>query len=131
MFICTYICLPIVQGVVVEESGSGSGGTTYRSVDEIGERASKAQGEDDVGGAGSSMVVSAEEQAAADMNVYEQYIIGMLTNLNNLPADRIHNMLKMFANDPPYDKSINEVSGRRGRASVFFHSVEGKKKNNN
>ena len=28
--------------------------------------------------------------------VYEQYVVGMLTNLESLPLDRIHNMLKMF-----------------------------------
>ena len=28
--------------------------------------------------------------------VYEQYVIGMLTNLESLPVQRIHNMLKMF-----------------------------------
>ena len=30
------------------------------------------------------------------LQVYEQYVVGMLTNLESLPLDRIHNMLKMF-----------------------------------
>ena len=34
--------------------------------------------------------------------VYESYVIGMLTNFDALPLDRIHNMLKMFvAVGPP------------------------------
>ena len=53
-------------------------------------------GEDGGGGA----VASAEDQAAAGMMVYEQYVMGMLTNFPSLPPDRIHNMLKMFVQDP-------------------------------
>jgi hypothetical protein len=29
--------------------------------------------------------------------VFENYVIGMLKNLDSLPLERIHNMLKMFA----------------------------------
>jgi len=42
-------------------------------------------------------VVSGEEQMMERMKVFEQYIVGMLTNLGPLPVQRIHNMLKMFA----------------------------------
>ena len=57
-----------------------------------------------------SAVASAEEQAAAEMAVYESYITGMLTNFDELPLDRIHNMLKMFVSDPPYDKSSAQLA---------------------
>ena len=56
-----------------------------------------------------SAVASAEETAAAGMVVYEQYVMGMLTNFPSLPLDRIHNMLKMFVVEPVYDKSINDL----------------------
>ena len=50
-----------------------------------------------------------------EMKVYESYVLGMLANLGQLPIERIHNMLKMFANsssgsDVGYDKSIHELS---------------------
>jgi anaphase-promoting complex subunit 2 len=56
-----------------------------------------------------SAVASAEETAAAGMMVYEQYVMGMLTNFPSLPLDRIHNMLKMFVVEPVYDKSVEEL----------------------
>ena len=46
---------------------------------------------------------------AQSMAVYQQYVMGMLTNFDGLPFDRIHNMLKMFATDPPYDKTAAEL----------------------
>ena len=36
-----------------------------------------------------------EAQLEQEMTVYESYIVGMLTNLKQLPVDRIHNMLKV------------------------------------
>ena len=48
--------------------------------------------------------------AAQSMAVYQQYVMGMLTNFDGLPFDRIHNMLKMFATDPPYDKTATELA---------------------
>ena len=54
-------------------------------------------------------MASAEETAAAEMMVYEQYVMGMLTNFPSLPLDRIHNMLKMFVVDPVYDKSVDDL----------------------
>jgi len=76
---------------------------------------SEASGEvDDMGGVHdedepASGVASAEETAAAGMMVYEQYVMGMLTNFPSLPLDRIHNMLKMFVVEPVYDKSVDEL----------------------
>lgn len=52
--------------------------------------------------------VSGEEQMVARMKVFEQYIMGMLTNLGALPLQRIHNMLKMFASGE-YDKTTDEL----------------------
>ena len=48
---------------------------------------------------------SAEEAEAAEMKVYEQYVMGMLTNFPSMPIERIHNMLKMFVVEPAYDKT--------------------------
>lgn len=51
-----------------------------------------------------------------DMAVYETYIMGMLTNFDaGMPLDRIHNMLKMFVVDPPYDKPADQLSAFLGR----------------
>ena len=51
-----------------------------------------------------------------DMAVYETYIMGMLTNFDvGMPLDRIHNMLKMFVLDPPYDKSADQLAAFLGR----------------
>ena len=47
------------------------------------------------------------------MEVYESYIMGMLKNLGQLPLDRIHNMLKMFAttgSDVKYNKTPQQLS---------------------
>ena len=46
-----------------------------------------------------------------EMRVYEQYIIGMLTNLVNLPLSRIHNMIRMFV--PSDDKDLSEAELQR------------------
>ena len=32
-----------------------------------------------------------------------------------VPLDRVHNMLKMFASDPPYDKSLEQLGAYMGR----------------
>ena len=49
---------------------------------------------------------------AQDMAVCEQYVMGMLTNVEGgLALDRIHNMLKMFMVDPPYDKTPDDLAG--------------------
>ena len=45
------------------------------------------------------------------MDYLEPFIAGMLTNFDALPLDRIHNMLKMFVTDPPYDRSIADLTG--------------------
>ncbi len=46
----------------------------------------------------------------ASMEYLEPFIVGMLTNFDGLPLERIHNMLKMFVTDPPYDRCIDDLS---------------------
>ncbi|KAL3775269.1 hypothetical protein ACHAW5_010907 [Stephanodiscus triporus] len=47
-----------------------------------------------------------------EMKVYESYIFGMLTNLGQLPLDRIHSMLKTFVagSDHKYDKTPQQLA---------------------
>ena len=46
-----------------------------------------------------------------EMGMYEQYVLGMLTNFDaGLPLDRIHNMLKMFVPGQGYDKSSDQLA---------------------
>ena len=55
--------------------------------------------------------VSAMVQEEEEMEAYESYICGMLTNLGQLPLERIHNMLKMFVtgSDVKYDKTPQQL----------------------
>ncbi|CAH1786015.1 unnamed protein product, partial [Owenia fusiformis] len=48
-----------------------------------------------------SAMASSEAQREEELQVYWSYIVGMLTNLETLPIDRIHSMLKMFAMQGP------------------------------
>lgn len=50
------------------------------------------------------------QDADSSMAYLEPFITGMLTNFDALPLERIHNMLKMFVTDPPYDRSIEDLS---------------------
>ncbi|XP_071521652.1 anaphase-promoting complex subunit 2 [Panulirus ornatus] len=43
-----------------------------------------------------SVMASAQDQREEELQVFWSYIVGMLTNLDSLPLDRIHSMLKMF-----------------------------------
>ena len=49
--------------------------------------------------------------------MYEQYVIGMLTNFPSLPLDRIHNMLKMFVSEPPYDRTSEQLAAFLAQSS--------------
>lgn len=44
-----------------------------------------------------SVMASASDQREEELQVFWSYIVGMLTNLDSMPLDRIHQMLKMFA----------------------------------
>ncbi|XP_037301120.1 anaphase-promoting complex subunit 2-like [Manduca sexta] len=48
-----------------------------------------------------SVMASAHDQREGELQVFWSYIVGMLTNLDSLPLDRIHQMLKMFASQVP------------------------------
>lgn len=115
------IMLWVNQGVLLESSGAKSGELYYTIIENIGDGGSRngasvlrssdsalpLLGEED----GEIAVASMEEQLRQEMNVYESYVLGMLTNFDSLPLDRIHNMLKMFVSDPPYDKSLQQLQG--------------------
>jgi len=57
-------------------------------------------------------VVSLGAQEEEEMEIYESYIVGMLTNLGQLPLERIHNMLKTFVtgSDHKYGKTPQQLS---------------------
>jgi len=44
-----------------------------------------------------SAMASASDQREEELQVFWSYIVGMLTNLDSLSLERIHQMLKMFA----------------------------------
>lgn len=44
-----------------------------------------------------SAMASTHDQREVELHVFWSYIVGMLTNLDSLPLERIHQMLKMFA----------------------------------
>lgn len=48
-----------------------------------------------------SAMASAHDQREGELQVFWSYIVGMLINLDSLPLDRIHQMLKMFASQAP------------------------------
>ncbi|XP_055690510.1 anaphase-promoting complex subunit 2 [Lutzomyia longipalpis] len=55
-------------------------------------------------------VASASDQREEELQVFWSYIVGMLTNLDSLPLERIHQMLKMFAsNEKGVEFSLDEL----------------------
>ncbi|XP_047514873.1 anaphase-promoting complex subunit 2 [Pieris napi] len=57
-----------------------------------------------------SVMASAHDQREGELQVFWSYIVGMLTNLDSLPLERIHQMLKMFASQAPGTEcSLNEL----------------------
>jgi anaphase-promoting complex subunit 2 len=48
-----------------------------------------------------SAMASASDQREEELQVFWSYIVGMLTNLDSMPIERIHQMLKMFASQGP------------------------------
>lgn len=44
-----------------------------------------------------SAMESAEDQREQELIMFWAYIVGMLTNIDSMPLERIHQMLKMFA----------------------------------
>lgn len=69
-----------------------------------------AAAHDDDGMEGNAVSVLAQEEE--EMVVFESYIVGMLTNLGQLPLSRIHNMLKMYVSggsDVKYSKTPQQL----------------------
>jgi anaphase-promoting complex subunit 2 len=58
------------------------------------------------------LVVSMSGQEEEELAIYESYIVGMLSNLGQLPLERIHNTLKMFVtgSDIKYNKTPQQLS---------------------
>lgn len=100
----------INQGVVSESVDAVAGVVYYRN-DELqgggGAGDGEAGMEVEEGGAG--------QAEALEMARLDPFILGMLTNFDSLPLDRIHNMLKMFATDPPYDKTLEQLGAYMAR----------------
>jgi len=100
------------RGFIHDLGRTADGDVTYEAPSHLGSGGEERQGavddEDDGGAAASSALSAAEER---EMRVYEQYIIGMLTNLVNLPLSRIHNMIRMFV--PSDDKDLSEAELQR------------------
>lgn len=99
------------QGVLVESRGADGewcyGRATRLDEGGRGPLAAALEQDDEMGDAGGE---TADELAHA-MAPFETYIMGMLTNFDSLALDRIHNMLKMFAVQPPYDRSMEDLAG--------------------
>ncbi|KAI3433290.1 hypothetical protein D9Q98_003109 [Chlorella vulgaris] len=98
----------INQGVL-SESRAGAQQAVYRRNEQL--QTGPAVGGDQEG-------MEVEEGARDEMQemaAYEPFIMGMLTNFDALPLDRVHNMLKMFVSDPPYDKSLEQLGAYMGR----------------
>ncbi|XP_071154099.1 anaphase-promoting complex subunit 2-like isoform X1 [Mytilus edulis] len=60
-----------------------------------------------------SAMASAQSQREEELQVFWSYIVGMLTNLESLPLERIHTMLRMFAMQGPttMECSTQELKG--------------------
>lgn len=71
-----------------------------------------------VGDEDEGQAVSMAAQEEEEMEVYESYICVMLTNMWQLPLERIHNMLKMFVtgSDMKYNKTPPQLT-------VFLHDL--------
>lgn len=59
---------------------------------------------------GEEVMVSSNDQREEELQVFWNYIVGMLTNLDNMALERIHQMLKLFASQAPgFEFSIEEL----------------------
>jgi anaphase-promoting complex subunit 2 len=63
---------------------------------------SQAMAEDDSDNA-------ASQATQAENAIFESFVSNMLENLGPMPLDRIHNMLKMYCMDPPYDRTVDQL----------------------
>lgn len=88
-FVRKKIMFWINQGVI-SEMKSSSGSSFVRNEKLL--KTAGTPGEIDV-----SMDIDRETNDQGNMDKYEQFILGMLTNFDSLPLDRIHNMLKVLS----------------------------------
>eukprot|EP00887_Chlorella_sp_A99_P005758 scaffold1.g5758.t1 len=92
----------ISQGVLSETRGGGE--VSYHRNDELQSNVAGLAGEGDM-----DVEAGGQQDEDQQMSKYEPFVMGMLTNFDALPLDRIHNMLKMFVTDPPYDKTVEQL----------------------
>uniref|UniRef100_A0A0P4W136 Anaphase-promoting complex subunit 2 n=2 Tax=Scylla olivacea TaxID=85551 RepID=A0A0P4W136_SCYOL len=78
--------------VLVEGEGDGDEGLAAAAGAASPDIAPPAIEEDEA----ESVMASAQDQREEELQVFWSYIVGMLTNLDSLPLERIHAMLKMF-----------------------------------
>ncbi|CAB3385376.1 Hypothetical predicted protein [Cloeon dipterum] len=76
---------------VLMEEGAARAGSTGRSADHVACEDEEME----------SALASAHEQREGELQVFWSYIVGMLTNLDSMPLERIHQMLRMFASQGP------------------------------
>lgn len=101
-----------INSGVLQEIRNRNGRLVFKVSDKL---VDEHRGDIDVMDADGGGISSMEEQLAQEMAVYESYIIGMLTNFDSLPLERIHNMLKMFVAEPPYDKTSEQLASFLGK----------------
>lgn len=89
----------ISQGFVTEAATDYF--TLTENVSENTNESRDAQPEDCDDEENESAMASASDQREEELQVFWSYIVGMLTNLDSLPLERIHQMLKMFASHGP------------------------------
>ncbi|KAL4426176.1 hypothetical protein ABPG77_007458 [Micractinium sp. CCAP 211/92] len=101
----------INQGVLSESRAPGQALPVYRRNEQL--QTGPALGGDQQ--EGMELEEGGADQEHQEMAAYEPFIMGMLTNFDALPLDRVHNMLKMFVSDPPYDKSLDQLGAYMAR----------------
>jgi anaphase-promoting complex subunit 2 len=104
----SYISYWVGHGVI-EESTPGHYSQVKVLTTEVEKRSSSAVVVD--AGDAENVQKAKEAELAAEMKIYESYIVGMLRNFSTLPVDRIHDMLKMFVStgEHKYDKKIGDL----------------------
>lgn len=84
----------------------GSHGVSRPGVSASDGKGSRSRELEEEDGGHSSNVLASQEHQQQQESVCENFILGMLSNFENLTAPKIHNMLKMFIVDPPFSMSL-------------------------
>ena len=105
----------INRGFIHEVGRTPEGDVQYEAPTHLGSGAEGRQqmGEEEEDGGGGNN--AAEAQLEQEMRVYEQYVMGMLTNLGSLPVGRIHNMLRMFVPQTGTDQGFDRTEAELQR----------------